>query len=127
MKKILNSTRQKYLSVYGVCPEFRAGLHGGKVIITWVGELKKEIVYIGDTVNTASRIQEDCKRLGKDFLVSGDVLKHIHSLDAIQATFLEETIPRGKGESDKIVQPCRGLIPHSKLLILQSFRAATYK
>jgi adenylate cyclase len=60
MKKILNSKRQKYLSGYGVCPEFRAGLHGGKVIVTWIGELNNEIEYIGDTVNTATRIQEDC-------------------------------------------------------------------
>jgi adenylate cyclase len=102
MKKILNGSRQKYLNRYSVYPEFRAGLHGGKVIVTWVGELKKEIVYIGDTVNTASRIQEDCKRLEKDFLVSEDILKHIPSLGATRATFLEETIPRGKAKSIKL-------------------------
>ncbi len=96
MKEILKDLRQNYSSKYGVFPEFRAGLHGGKVIVTWVGELKKEIVYIGDVVNTASRIQEDCKRLGKDFLVSEDILKHIHSPDTIQASFMEETIPRGR-------------------------------
>src|SRR4030095_13508490 len=87
MGKILRSVRQKYASKYGVLPEFRAGLHGGKVIVTWVGELKKEIVYIGDTVNTASRIQEDCKRLKKDFLISEDILKQINSLGNIQASF----------------------------------------
>jgi adenylate cyclase len=96
IKKILKSVRQKYVNRYGVFPEFRAGLHGGKVIVTWVGELKKEIVYIGDTVNTASRIQEDCKRLEKDFLISDDILKHIHSFGATQVSFVEETIPRGR-------------------------------
>lgn len=64
--------------------------------------MKKEIVYIGDTVNTASRIQEDCKRLEKEFLVSEDILKHIHSLGATQATFLEETIPRGRVKPVKL-------------------------
>ena len=96
MKKILIAVRQKYVSAYGVFPEFRAGLHGGKVVVTWVGELKKEIVYIGDTVNTASRIQEDCKRLKKDFLISEDILKNIRSLGAAKAFFVEETIPRGR-------------------------------
>jgi adenylate cyclase len=96
MKKILNSIRQKYVKAYGVYPQFRAGLHGGKVIVTWVGELKKEIVYIGDTVNTASRIQEDCKRLEKEFLISEDILKCIDSLGTAQASFVEETIPRGR-------------------------------
>jgi adenylate cyclase len=96
MREILQEVRQKYVSSYGVVPEFRAGLHGGKVIVTWVGELKKEIVYIGDTVNTASRIQEDCKRLEKDFLVSEDILKHIPSLGVTKASFVEETILRGR-------------------------------
>ncbi len=34
MKKILKGLRQKYVNGYGVYPEFRAGLHGGKVIVT---------------------------------------------------------------------------------------------
>src|SRR4030095_15480535 len=76
MKKNMEGAKQKYIDRYGVNPEFRAGLHGGKVIVTWVGELKKEIVYIGDTLNTTSRIQEDCKRLQKDFLVSEDILQY---------------------------------------------------
>jgi adenylate cyclase len=96
MKKILAGVKQKYIGGYGVFPEFRAGLHGGKVIVTWVGELKREIVYIGDTVNTASRIQEDCKRLKKDFLISEDLLKNIRSLGSAKAFFVEETIPRGR-------------------------------
>ena len=102
MKKILKGIRQKYINRYGVFPEFRAGLHSGKVIVTWIGELKKEIVYIGDTVNTASRIQEDCKRLKKDFLISEDLLQHIHSLGTRQASFVEETIPRGRVKPVKL-------------------------
>jgi adenylate cyclase len=96
MEKILRGARQRYANRYGVLPEFRAGLHGGKVIVTWVGELKKEIVYIGDTINTASRIQEDCRRLERDFLISEDILKQIPSLGTTQASFVEETIPRGR-------------------------------
>jgi adenylate cyclase len=102
MKKILESVRQKYVDRYGIYPEFRAGLHGGKVIVTWVGELKKEIVYIGDTVNTASRIQEDCKRLEKDFLISEDMLKHIGSSGSTKALFVDETILRGRVKPIKL-------------------------
>jgi adenylate cyclase len=58
--------------------------------------MKKEIVYIGDVLNTATRIQEDCKRLEKDFLISEDLLNRIDRLDKITASFVEETIPRGK-------------------------------
>jgi len=96
MKKIITSMKQKYINKYGFYPEFKAGMHGGQVIVTWVGEIKKEIVYIGDVLNTAARIQEDCKRLGKDFLISEDLLNRIDRLDKINASFVEETIPRGK-------------------------------
>jgi adenylate cyclase len=102
MKKIINNVKQKYITKYGVYPEFKAGLHGGHVIVTWVGELKKEIVYIGDVLNTTARIQEDCKRLAKDFLISEDLLKRISGLGTIMATFVEETIPRGKEERVKL-------------------------
>ena len=88
--------KPQYLRKYGVFPEFKAGLHGGKVMVTWVGELKKEIVYIGDVLNTTARIQEDCKRLAKDFLISEELLQRIERLDNITASFVETTIPRGK-------------------------------
>ncbi|MFY0650879.1 MAG: adenylate/guanylate cyclase domain-containing protein [Cyclobacteriaceae bacterium] len=102
MKQAINEQKQKYLNKYGVCPEFKAGMHGGSVIVTWVGELKKEIVYIGDVLNTTARIQEDCKRLGKDFLISGELLDQFSNLEDVYASFIEETIPRGKEKSIKL-------------------------
>ena len=96
MKEIIEELKQKYLDKYGFFPEFKAGIHGGEVIVTWVGELKKEIVYIGDVLNTTARIQEDCKRLKKDFLISEDLLHRIEKTDKINASFVEETTPRGK-------------------------------
>jgi adenylate cyclase len=102
MKKIINNLKAKYIAKYGVYPEFKAGMHGGKVIVTWVGELKKEITYLGDVVNTTARIQEDCKRLGKDFLISEELLNRISGLGNIKASFVEETIPRGREKSVRL-------------------------
>lgn len=102
MKKIINDLKPKYIAKYGVYPEFKAGLHGGKVIVTWVGELKKEITYIGDVVNTTARIQEDCKRLVKDFLISEELLNRISGLGNVKASFVEETIPRGREQSVRL-------------------------
>jgi len=102
MKEIIQSVKQKYISKYGVYPQFKAGLHGGKVIVTWVGVLKKEIVYIGDVLNTTARIQEECKRLSKDFLISEDLLNRISGLENVNVSFVEEIIPRGKQESIKL-------------------------
>ena len=102
MRKIINDLKAKYIAKYGVYPEFKAGLHGGKVIVTWVGELKKEITYLGDVVNTTARIQEDCKRLAKDFLISEELLNRISELGNVKASFVEETIPRGREESVRL-------------------------
>ena len=102
MKKIINDLKAKYIAKYGVYPEFRAGLHGGKIIVTWVGELKKEITYLGDVVNTTARIQEDCKRLVKEFLISEELLNRISGLGNVKASFVEETIPRGREESVRL-------------------------
>ena len=60
----LTAHAESYRSRFGVVPEFRAGLHGGPVVASQVGDSKQEIVYFGDTINTAARIQGECKRLG---------------------------------------------------------------
>jgi adenylate cyclase len=55
---------------YGLVPHFKAGLHMGKVTAVEIGEMKRDIAYHGDTLNTASRIQSMCNELKKKFLVS---------------------------------------------------------
>ena len=74
---ILESIRKKngfYRREYGFVPQFRAGLHAGKVTAGEVGDEKLEIVFHGDTVNTAARIQEECDALGEEILLSEELL-----------------------------------------------------
>ena len=55
---------------HGVRPRVRAGLHLGPLLTGEVGGFKKEIAFLGDVMNTAARLQEACRDLGKDLLVS---------------------------------------------------------
>lgn len=64
-----------YLEKYGFVPQFKAGLHLGKVTAVEIGEVKRDIAYHGDTLNTTARLQGMCKELGKTFLVSDYVVK----------------------------------------------------
>jgi len=76
--KIQNKITERknfYLENYGVVPGFKAGLHIGEAIVTEVGDLKKDIVYHGDVLNTASRIQSECNNLNQKLLISGEILK----------------------------------------------------
>ncbi|MCB0530083.1 MAG: adenylate/guanylate cyclase domain-containing protein [Saprospiraceae bacterium] len=102
MQEIIETLKERYLRKYGFFPRFKAGIHGGPVIVTWVGELKREIMYLGDVVNTAARIQERCKHLGKDCLISETILERLEDRDSITAVFMEETQPRGKEQAVRL-------------------------
>jgi adenylate cyclase len=51
-----------YLARYGFVPEYKAGLHGGEVISAEIGDLKRDLIYSGDVLNTTARIQSECNR-----------------------------------------------------------------
>jgi len=61
----LEDKKEYFLNIYGVFPEFKAGISLGFVTVAEVGELKTEIAYHGDVLNTASRIQGYCNKLNK--------------------------------------------------------------
>lgn len=77
-RKNLRSRSWHYRHQYGIVPEFKAGIHHGRVIRTQVGVIRKSIAFHGDAVNTASRIQGKCNDLGCDLLVSGAVKEGLH-------------------------------------------------
>lgn len=64
-----------YMENFGVVPEFRIGLHGGPVVAAQCGDVKQQIVYFGDTINTAARVQDYSKQAGRDLLISGELLE----------------------------------------------------
>lgn len=73
----LESRRSHYMELYGFVPRFKAGAHIGDVVTTAVGQVKSEIVYHGDVMNTTARITGLCSELGCDFLVSGDLARSL--------------------------------------------------
>ncbi|MCR9249522.1 MAG: adenylate/guanylate cyclase domain-containing protein [bacterium] len=70
-----------YKKKFGVLPVFKAGLHGGKLVVTEVGVVKKEIAYHGDVINTTARIQAECNTFGEKLLISKTLLKNLKSND----------------------------------------------
>jgi len=72
-KDELNRMQDHYIKHYGFVPEFKAGLHCGIITAVEIGEIKREIAYHGDTINTAARIQSMCKQFDQSFLISDSV------------------------------------------------------
>ena len=68
-----------YLKEYGVVPTFKAGIHAGDVTAGYIGIIKKDLIFSGDTLNTTARIRSKCHELKHSFIVSIDFL---HGFDA---------------------------------------------
>ena len=62
---LLRSKRNYCKKKYGINPEFKVGLHLGKVTVAEVDEIKKELAYHGDVLNTGARIQGKCNDFQK--------------------------------------------------------------
>lgn len=73
----LNEAASAFEQDYGFVPSFRASLHAGPVVVGEIGELKKEIAFLGDAVNTAARIEEACRDLGRDLILSKAALDRL--------------------------------------------------
>lgn len=69
-----------YVLEFGVSPDFRAALHCGPVVVGEIGYLKKEIALVGDTMNTAARIEQACRDVNRRVLASAALLARVESL-----------------------------------------------
>ena len=87
---------ENYLKDFGVKPEFKAGLHFGKVVSAQIGDLKREIVYNGDVLNTTSRIQNECNKYQRNCLVSGDLVNQLKQINGFQWERIDAVKLRGK-------------------------------
>lgn len=91
-----------YQKKYGVQPEFKAGLHSGKIIIAEVGTVKKELAYHGDVINSTSRIQEKCNEYDESLLISDDLFHLLNLNHKYEAISLGDELLEGKTEELKI-------------------------
>lgn len=85
-----------YQTAYGVLPDFKAGVHMGKVTAVEIGEIKRDIAYHGDTLNTAARIQSVCNEHGKNLLASEYLMEMLGPHAQLQVELLGRILLKGK-------------------------------
>jgi adenylate cyclase len=66
---------------YGVAPRLRAALHAGAVISGEIGDTKRDIVFHGDVMNTAARLEQATRELDRQFLVSKEAISYLRGTD----------------------------------------------
>jgi adenylate cyclase len=92
----LRRNSENYFKNFGVKPTFKAGLHFGKVVSAQIGDLKREIVYNGDVLNTTARIQDECNKYQRDCLVSGTLMRRLKKANDFVWERMEAVTLRGK-------------------------------
>lgn len=86
-----------YRREFGSAVAVRAGLHCGPVVTGEMGSVKREIVFLGDTVNTAARIQELCRQTGDRVIASAELIDQLGLPAGIAKRSLGDLRLRGKG------------------------------
>ena len=76
----LAARRAHYRAEFGTEPQLRGAIHAGALVIGEMGDWKREIVMLGDTMNTAARIEDVCRAKHCDYIASAAVLERIGEL-----------------------------------------------
>jgi adenylate cyclase len=81
IEQALSRAAPAFERTFGAVPRIRGALHAGPVIAGEVGGSRRAIVYHGDVMNTASRIEQATRDLDRPFLVSADALERLADLE----------------------------------------------
>lgn len=86
----------EYTARYETAAKIRVALHCGPVAAGEIGTWKKEIALLGDTMNTAARIENAARDFGVSVVISEDVKKSLSEDQARRISKLPGYTARGK-------------------------------
>ncbi|QHI35185.1 hypothetical protein IMCC3317_05310 [Kordia antarctica] len=101
-QKRLNTRRNHYQEKYGLIPEFKAGIHGGTLMVAEVGSIKKELAYHGDVINTTARIQAECNTFNANVLISESLLQEMKLRKIFTTKRINDLLLKGKVQTINI-------------------------
>lgn len=101
-QRVLASRAKYYNEKYDLIPEFKAGLHGGKLMVAEVGIVKKELAFHGDVINTSARIQAECNTHNVSILISEKLKNDLNIIDHYSTTAIGNVLLKGKNKGIEI-------------------------
>jgi adenylate cyclase len=96
VRDFIASNAKRYRERYGIVPGFRAALHYGEIVAGEIGDVRREIAYVGDTLNVAARLLEAAKAVHRDVLVSTELLERATLPPDLKAEPLPTLTVRGR-------------------------------
>ncbi|MEC9344685.1 MAG: adenylate/guanylate cyclase domain-containing protein [Pseudomonadota bacterium] len=94
--RTLAEARTRYRGAFGAEPAIRVAVHAGPVVAGEMGDVKQEIVYLGDAMNTAARLVDCCRTLDRPLIASGELLDGLALPAGLDTEPMGETTIRGK-------------------------------
>ena len=101
-EKKLEKRKNFYLKNFQVYPQFRAGMDLGVITVAEIGDIKREIAFHGDVLNTAARLQGICKNYNSKLLISEHLVNAVASFNGFQKESIGAIRLRGKNEVIKV-------------------------
>ncbi|MEZ4808937.1 MAG: adenylate/guanylate cyclase domain-containing protein [Allomuricauda sp.] len=102
ISKTLEQKKARYEKKFNFFPSFKAGYHVGLVTTGEIGVIKKEIIYTGDVLNTAARIQDQCNNYGTKILVSEQLRDKLKETESMEFWEIAKLQLRGKKEQIRL-------------------------
>jgi adenylate cyclase len=104
----ISADAERWRRDFGEAPRMRIALHGGPVIAGEVGDLKREITFLGDTLNTASRIAGEARKHEALVLSSADAIQGVRLPCGLHRHDIGPVPLRGKAEPVALVRLTSG-------------------
>lgn len=102
--RLITKRSRYYNRKYGLEPKFKAGIHVGKVMVLQVGQVRRDISYNGDTLNTAARIESMCGEYKQNLLISGALYNQLENKKSFSFKNVGEIKLKGKSKAIEIYQ-----------------------
>jgi adenylate cyclase len=103
MREELARASSQFEHEFGVAPRIRGSLHFGPVIVGEIGDVKRAIVFNGDVMNTAARLEELSRNVDGGFLASRAAMERFSSAPPFAVRDLGRLPIRGRADGIDVV------------------------
>jgi adenylate cyclase len=103
MRDELSLASGQFEREFGAVPRIRGSLHFGPVIVGEIGDIKRAIVFNGDVMNTAARLEELSRGVEGGFLASRAAMEQFPSVPPAKVRDLGRLPIRGRTDGIDVV------------------------
>src|SRR3954465_2289840 len=103
MRDALLRAASQFEHEFGASPRIRGSLHFGSVIVGEIGDIKRAIVFNGDVMNTAARLEELSRNVEGGFLASRAAMARFSSAPPFAVRDLGQLPIRGRADGIDVV------------------------